>query len=66
MPEIDDGFRTLMESRGPRQIVFLCMQPTCSGAARAMRRAGYQIEPVAATKLSSGSKSIWVQAYAIR
>ncbi len=25
-------------------IVFLCIEPTCSGAARAMRRAGYQIE----------------------
>ena len=66
MPEIDDGFRTLMESRGPRDIVFLCTEPTCDNAARAMRRAGYRIEPVAAKKLSSGSKSIWVQAYAIR
>jgi hypothetical protein len=64
MPNIDDGFRTLVESRGPRQIVLLCTEPTCSGGARAMRRAGYQIEPLAATKLSSGAKSIWVRAYA--
>jgi hypothetical protein len=65
MPEIDDGFRTLVESRGPRQIVLLCTEPTCGGGARAMRRAGYRIEPLAATKLSSGSKSIWVRAYAL-
>jgi hypothetical protein len=65
MPHIDSGFRTLMESRGPRQIVLLCTEPTCSGGGRAMRRAGYRIESLAATKLSSGAKSIWVRAYAI-
>ena len=65
MPKIDDGFRNIIESREPRHVVFLCIEPTCRDGAKAMRRAGYRIRKVAATKLSSGSKVLWVEAYAL-
>ena len=66
MPVIDDAFRWLMSSREPTHVVLLCTEPTCANGANAIRRAGYRLTPVAATKLSSGSKSIWVQSYAFR
>jgi hypothetical protein len=66
MPKIDEAFRTFMESREPEHVVLLCVEPTCSDGANVMRRAGYHPHEVASAKLSSGSKSIWVQAYAMR
>lgn len=65
MPNIDSYFRSAMESREPRNVVLLCIEPTCEGGPNAMRRAGYEFHPVAESKLSSRSKSIWVKAYAM-
>ena len=66
MPKIDEAFATLMESREPEHVVLLCVEPTCSDGAEAMLQAGYHPREVASAKLSSRSKSVWVQAYAMR
>ena len=65
MPKIDDVFKAIIENREPRNVVFLCVEPTCRDGASAMRRAGYRIRKVAATTLSSGPRVLWVEAYAL-
>jgi hypothetical protein len=66
MPLIDDDFRSRTEQVRPRHIILLCTEPTCRHGAESMRRAGYRIRREAAARLHSGSKSIWVQAYALK
>jgi hypothetical protein len=65
MPEIDDGFRNLIEARKPRHVVLLCVEPTCANAPTAMRRSGYRPREITAKKLASGSRAYWVRAYAM-
>jgi hypothetical protein len=66
MPRVDERFRSLMESREPRHVVLLCAERTCRHGADAMRRAGYRLEHAGAARLSSGPKSVRVEAYAVR
>lgn len=65
MPEIDEDFRQRTEIIAPKNVVLLCTEPTCRQGPHAMRRAGYRIRRIAAERLDAGSKSIWVQAYAL-
>jgi len=66
MPVIDAGFRLRMRQIDPHHVILLCTEPTCGHASEAMRRAGYQIRREASRRLHSGSKSVWVRAYALK
>jgi hypothetical protein len=66
MPVIDESFRQRMEQLRPKHVILLCTEPTCRSGAAAMRRVGYRIRREAAARLHSGSKSVWVRAYALK
>lgn len=65
MPIIDEGFRSRLHELHPEHLILLCTEPTCRGGPEVLRRAGYRIRLVAAQRLLSRSKSVWVQAYAL-
>ena len=65
MPTIDDTFRSRTKLIRPKHVILLCTEPTCRHGAESMRRAGYEIRREAAARLHSGSKSVWVEAYAL-
>jgi hypothetical protein len=64
MPLVDDDFRSRVEQLRPKHVILLCTEPTCRHGGESMRRAGYRIRREAAARLHSGSKSVWVEAYA--
>jgi hypothetical protein len=66
LPVLDAEFRNRMASLSPHHVILLCTEPTCRRGGQAMRRAGYGVRQVAATRLRSGSESVWVQAYALQ
>jgi hypothetical protein len=65
MPVIDEAFRARMAAGSPRNVILLCTEPTCRHAPDALRRAGYRIREERSQRLHSGSKSVWVRAYAV-
>ncbi len=65
MPRVVPAVRKNLTNRRPPNIVFLCDQPSCSGAAQALETAGYHLTPKAQTVLRSGGEHYWVRAYRI-
>jgi hypothetical protein len=63
MPIPDAELRAGLEKFQARRVVLLCSDPACDGGGAALHHAGYDSVLVAAQRLQSGSKSVWVEAY---
>jgi hypothetical protein len=63
MPLPEPELRSRLESMRARHVVLLCSDPTCGGGGEALHHAGYKPMLVAAARLESGSKAVWVEAY---
>jgi hypothetical protein len=63
MPTFGADERRILKSRRPPDIVLLCVNPNCSGGASVLRKAGFELRPVASAFLTSGPHRIWVRAY---
>jgi hypothetical protein len=65
MPSINDTFRSRMTAWQPTEIVLLCAEPRCKGAATALGRAGYKPWLRSHTLLASDGVRVWVQIYRV-
>jgi hypothetical protein len=65
MPAISDTFRSRMTVWQPHEIVLLCSQPGCKGAARALGRAGYKPHLESHAPLESDGVRVWVMIYKV-
>jgi hypothetical protein len=55
--------RARLEELSATRVVLLCADPACGRGGEALKNAGYEPVLVAAQRLDSGSKSVWVEAY---
>jgi hypothetical protein len=65
MPTIDAQFRERFTSMQTGELVLLCGEPTCKGAAEALERGGYQPRLRRATVLQSDDFRAWVRIYGV-
>jgi hypothetical protein len=66
MPAVTRTFRSNMASYRPEQIVLLCAEPRCKGAATALGRAGYKPWLQSQAVLASDGVRVWVKVYRVR
>src|SRR5207302_9096063 len=64
MPLIDDQMRSKMQTDMPKELVLLCMVPSCGGAERSLARAGFAYRRVGAVSLRSEGTTLWVRVLA--
>ena len=65
MPSINDTFRSRMAAWRPEEIVLLCAEPRCEGAATALGRAGYKPWLQSQAVLASDGVRVWVKIYKV-
>jgi hypothetical protein len=65
MPAINDTFRSRMTAWQPEEIVLLCAEPGCKGAAPALRRAGYKPRLRSQAYFAEDGVRVWVKIYRV-
>jgi hypothetical protein len=65
MPAINDTFRLRMTVWRPEEIVLLCAEPGCKGAAPTLRRAGYKPRLRSQAYFAMDGVRVWVKIYRV-
>jgi hypothetical protein len=65
MPAINDTFRFRMKVWQPQEIVLLCAEPRCKGAAATLRRAGYKPRLRSQAYFVEDGVRVWVKIYKV-